>query len=327
MAPVQRPVLALQVARLFFDRRMTRIEIAAHLGISRFRVARLLDGALADGLVRVEYRDLPVEDRDLARRLEDRFGLSLCAVAAEGPTPRAGAVAELAASLVDGLIGPDEMVGIAWGSTLAAVVAAVPPRHDPSIRVVQLAGSSSRLVGGRDAGELTRALADRLGAAHHAIYAPAFVDSAAVREALIRAPEVADAVGRFGDISLAVVGIGAIPGDGVTPASSLLRSGALGAADVRRLVDLGAIGELVVHPFDRDGRFVDASLADRAIAIDVDRLRAVRRVVAVAWGIDKATAIRGALRSGVVRLLVTDAPTARAVLGADDMTPLSSDHG
>ncbi len=318
MAPVQRPVLALQVARLFFDRRMTRIEIAAQLGISRFRVARLLDGALADGLVRVEYRDLPIEDRDVARRLEDRFGLGLCAVAADGPIPTAGAVAELAGSLLDGLIGQDETVGIAWGSTLAAVVAAVPPRHDPAIRVVQLAGSSSRLVGGRDAGELTRALAARLGAAHHAIYAPAVVDSAIVREALVRAPEVADAVGRFDDISLAVVGIGVIPADGVTPASSLIRSGALDAADIRRMVDLGAVGELVVHPFDLDGRFVDAALAARAIAIDIDRLRAIGRVVAVAWGVDKATAIRGALRSGVVDMLVTDARTAAAVLEVDD---------
>jgi DNA-binding transcriptional regulator LsrR (DeoR family) len=326
VAPVQRPVLALQVARLFFDRRMTRIEIAAHLGISRFRVARLLDGALADGLVRVEYRDLPVEDRDLARRLEDRFGLSLCAVAAEGPTAPLGAVAELAGSLLDGLIGPDETVGIAWGSTLAAVVAAVPPRHDPSIRVVQLAGSSSRLVGGRDAGELTRALADRLGAAHHAIYAPAFVDSAGVREALVRAPEVADAVGRFGDISLAIVGIGAVPADGVAPASSLLRSGVLDASDIRRLVGLGAIGELVVHPFDRDGRFVDAGLADRAIAIDIERLRAIRRVVAVASGPAKAAAIRGALASGVVAMLVTDAATARAVLTADDRARATNAH-
>jgi DNA-binding transcriptional regulator LsrR (DeoR family) len=318
VTPVQRPVLALQVARLFFDRGMTRIEIAAQLGISRFRVARLLDGALAEGLVRVEYRDLPMEDRDVARRLEERFGVSLCAVAADGPTTTAEAVAGLAGSLLDGLIGQGETVGIAWGSTLAAVVAAVPPRHDPSIRVVQLAGSSSRLVGGRDAGELTRGLADRLGATHDAIYAPAVVGSAVVREALVRTPEVADAVGRFGDISLAVVGIGAITADEVAPASSLLRSGALDPSDVRRMVDLGAVGELVIHPFDRDGRFVDAGLADRAIAIGIDRLRAIDRVVAVAWGADKAMAIRGALRTGVVDMLVTDVRTAAAVLGTDD---------
>ena len=50
------------------------------------------------------------------------------------------------------------------------------------------------------------------------------------------------------------------------------------------------------------------------MAIDVEALRATPRVVAVAVGPAKATAIRGALRTGVVRLLVTDRATARAVL-------------
>ena len=49
--------LSTQAARLFFDRQLNKVEIAARLGISRFRVARLIDDALADGLVRIEYRD------------------------------------------------------------------------------------------------------------------------------------------------------------------------------------------------------------------------------------------------------------------------------
>ena len=46
--------------------------------------------------------------------------------------------------------------------------------------------------------------------------------------------------------------------------------------------------------------------------------RVVRTVaaVAVAVGADKAAAIRGALRTGIVRVLVTDRATARAVLAA-----------
>ena len=75
------PDLSTQVARLFFDRQLSKVEIASRLGISRFRVARLIDGALADGLVRIEYRDVPAEDRELAGAMEERFGLDLCAVA------------------------------------------------------------------------------------------------------------------------------------------------------------------------------------------------------------------------------------------------------
>ena len=53
------------------------------------------------------------------------------------------------------------------------------------------------------------------------------------------------------------------------------------------------------------------------MAISVDGLRAVPRVVAVAAGAGKGAAIRGALRSGIVRILVTDAAGAAASLEAD----------
>jgi DNA-binding transcriptional regulator LsrR (DeoR family) len=314
------PILAAQVARLFFDRQFSKVEIAARLGISRFRVARIIDGALADGLVRIEFRDIPSDDRELAATIEARFGLDLCAVAAVADDGSAaednGSVrlARLAGAVIDGLIGPGDVIGIAWGSTLAAVVRQIPARIDGGLEVVQLAGSSVRLGRERDAGELARTLADRLGATHHAIYAPAFVESAGLRQALGREPDVADAVARFGALTLAVVGIGAMPSGEGGPASSLLRSGLLDDTEVARLAALGAVGDLVVHPFDAAGRFVAPDLAERAVAIGVADLRRVRRVVAVAAGVGKAAAIRGALATGLVRILVTDAPTASAVL-------------
>lgn len=309
--------LASQVARLFFDRQMTKVEIAAHLGISRFRVARLIDGALADGLVRIEFRDIPAEDRAVATAIEERFRLDLCAVV-DGDADLAAdpltSVARLAGAVIDGLIGSSEVIGIAWGSTMAAVVREIPARSATAIEVVQLAGSSSRLGRERDAGQLARSLADRLGATDHPIYAPAFVASRDMREALARDPDVARAMDRFEALTLAIVGIGAMPDGSIAAASSLLRSGALDDAQVARLVAAGAVGDLVVHPFDTDGRFVATDLTDRAVAISVAELRRVPRVVAVATGAAKSAAIRGALASGVVRMLVTDAATGRAIL-------------
>ncbi len=316
-APADASDLATQVARLYFDRALSKVEIATRLGMSRFRVARLIDGALAGGLVRIEYRDVPAEDVDLARTVEDRFGIDLCAVAAipatDDPVPR---VARLAAAVLDGLIAPGETVGIAWGSTLAAVVREIPMRSEPSIGVVQLAGGSSQIDRELEPGQLSRLLADRLGGAHHALFAPAFVESRSLRHALLRQPDVAGATDRFGAINLAIVGIGAMPIGSAQSSSSLLRSGVLDSETVARLVGLGAVGDLVVHPFDEAGRFVAPDLAERAMAIGVAELRTARRVVAVAAGLEKAAAIRGALRTGIVRILVTDALTAQAVLAS-----------
>jgi DNA-binding transcriptional regulator LsrR (DeoR family) len=309
------PDLSSQVARLFFDRQMSKVEIASHLGISRFRVARLIEGALADGLVRIEYRDVPLEDRALATAMEERFGLDLCAVAdVPDAADPLGPVARLAGAVIDGLIGPAEVIGIAWGSTMAAVVRELPIRTAPEIQVVPLAGSSHRLARDEDAGALTRTLADRLGGTDQPLFAPAFVATPEVRDGLRREPEVARVIDRYADLTLALVGIGAMPvDDGVAP-SSLVRSGVLDPDDLATLAARGAVGDLVVHPFDADGRFVAPVLGARAMGIDVEALRAAPRVVAVAVGPTKAAAIRGALRSGIVDLLVTDRVTARAVL-------------
>ena len=307
--------VATQVARLYYDRQLTKVEIGGRLGLSRFRVARLLDHALAHDLVRIEFRDTPTADRELAAAIEERFGLDLCIVASDGPTDARGRAGRLAGSVVGDLIGQRDVVGIAWGSTLAAFVREVPARHDDSIEVVQLAGSSVRLGRERDPGELARVLADRLGAAHRPLHAPVFVDDPAGRRALLAEPDLAATLAAFDRLTVAVVGIGALGAGGEDGAeSSLVRSGVLDAADVERLRERGAVGDLVVHAFDAAGRFVAPDLADRSIAIGIDQLRHVPRVVAIAAGAAKAEAIRGALETGIVRVLATDASAAAAIL-------------
>jgi DNA-binding transcriptional regulator LsrR (DeoR family) len=300
-----------QVARLFYERQLTKVEIAARLGVSRFRVARLLDRALADGVVRIEFRGAPGQDRVLGAAVAEQFGIRRCVVSASDD---AAAMARLGAEIVDGLLEPGDAIGIAWGSTLARVVRAMPARDDASIDVVQLAGSSASLEAATDPGDLTRVLAERLGATHYRIHAPAFVDSPDLRTALLRLPEVAATVERFERLAIALVGIGAFAADGA-PRSSLIRSGALSATESRRLARLGAVGDLIVHPFTADGTFVGEELAGRAIAIGIDQLRAVPTVLAVAGGAAKVPAIRGALATGVVHVLVTTGATARGLVG------------
>lgn len=300
-----------QVARLFYEQQLTKLEIAARLGISRFRVARLIDRALADGVVRIEFRGAPGQDRTLGAAVVERFGVGRCVVAASDDP---AAVARLAAEVVDGLLEPGESIGIAWGTTLARVVRAMPLRDDPSIDVVQLAGSSPRLGSDADPGDLTRVLAERLGATHHRMHAPAFVDAPELRAALLRLPDVAGVVSRYTDLAIAIVGIGAFGDDAGGASSSLIRSGALSPADARRLVRQGAVGDLLVHPFTAAGRFLAPDLAARALAIGIEDLRRIPTVVAVASGAAKVAAIRGALATGVPGVLVTSASTARELV-------------
>jgi len=310
-------LLAVQVARLFFERQLTKTEIAKRLGISRFRVARVIDQALAEGLVTIQFRDpLPLQAA-LGRAIEERFGLDLCLVLRGKRTGLAQPpmdLVRLAAVTVDDLLGPDEVVGVAWGATVTAVVDAVRPRGPSGLRVVQLAGGSVRAEAAHNPSEVARRLAERLGAAYHPLYAPTVLESAPLRAALVREPDVRAMVELFDAVSFALVGIGAFgarPGKG--DGSALVRSGVLAPAEVARLREAGAVGDLVMHPFAADGRLVPSELQERTIAVSIEQLRRVPRVMAVAGGTAKARAIAGALATGAIKMLVTDEAAAHAI--------------
>jgi DNA-binding transcriptional regulator LsrR (DeoR family) len=138
------------------------------------------------------------------------------------------------------------------------------------------------------------------------------VDDERVAAALLRQRDIRETLAAAAHADLAVVGIGAL----VPSVSSFLRAGHLtqrGITDIRRS---GAVGDVCGHLFSVDGKLVDAELTRRIVTIDVDALRRIPRVIGVAVGAAKVDAIVGALRGGLINVLVTDDATAREVLAA-----------
>ena len=110
----------------------------------------------------------------------------------------------------------------------------------------------------------------------------------------------------FGRLSLAVVGIGA-----VEPSELLARSGnVFSRQEMAMLYEAGAVGEISFRFYDKDGKPVETPLNERVIGISLEDLRRASRVMALAGGESKTQAIAGALRLGVIDVLVTDKFTA-----------------
>ena len=74
-----------------------------------------------------------------------------------------------------------------------------------------------------------------------------------------------------------------------------------------------AAGHLLVQSFAADGALLAARAAERAIAIGTADLRRAR-VMAVAGGAAKAGAVAGALRTGLLDIVVCDVAAARVAL-------------
>src|SRR5262245_45580005 len=295
-------------ARLHFLRGMTKSEIADRLGVSRFKVARMLEQAREEGIVRVEIREPVAVVDELGAALEARFGLALAVVArGEG----AETAARAAARWLPELLGPDDVLGVSWGATLQAVLEVLGPVDGPPRPVVQICGAVAGVEPGAGSSELAWRFAERLGGRLYPLPAPAVTSRPGAREDLLANAAVGPTVAMFDRVTVALVGVGAWTGDG---RSSLLDSGVLAARALAAVRRRGAVGDLIVHVFDAEGRLLDTDLADRAVALPIDALRRVPRVVAVAGGEGKAGAIAGAVRTGLVHVLVTDEANAERIL-------------
>ena len=67
--------MATRVARRYYVDEHSKLQIAAELGISRFKVARLLELARARGIVSITITGPGARDLELADRLRERKGL------------------------------------------------------------------------------------------------------------------------------------------------------------------------------------------------------------------------------------------------------------
>ena len=90
-----------------------------------------------------------------------------------------------------------------------------------------------------------------------------------------------------------------------------------GAGTCRELESGAAVGELLIAPFDVDGRFLADDLRARTIAFDARDLPKIPVRIGVAGGQAKVRPILGALRAGSLTMLVSDVRTAEAVVALD----------
>ena len=107
--------------------------------------------------------------------------------------------------------------------------------------------------------------------------------------------------------TLRFVGIGAIDDD-----ASILSTGLVERDEFEEARGLGAVGELLGHLFSARGDLIGSGVSARALSMSASDI-ARHSTVAIAGGRAKIDAIRGVLASGLLRGVVTDEKTARAL--------------
>jgi DNA-binding transcriptional regulator LsrR (DeoR family) len=172
---------------------------------------------------------------------------------------------------------------------------------------VPVLGSVGQLPIDMHANQIVAGLAQTLGGRSRFLHTPAIVDSVQLRAALLASKSIRASLELAKKAKIAVVGIGA-PLD---PLYTLNDSGYMTEEELSKLEQAGAACEIGPCVYlNAASNLCELDLHDRIIGLSYEDLKEIPSVLAVAGGAVKHQAIRIALQSGLIHVLITDEETA-----------------
>jgi DNA-binding transcriptional regulator LsrR (DeoR family) len=309
--------LLYRIAQAYYVDGLTQKQIANRFGLSRPKVSRLLQKGRDNGVISIKLLPPPNGMAELEHGLEQKFGLlEVVVVPVSDPTHHPTVVRELGPAAAECLlrcISGDEVIATAWGTSILAMANALPYRSWPHVTVVQLLGGLGPADTLEHSAELTQHLARKLGAKLRLLPAPGIVATREMATALEADAQIAAVLKLAEEADVALVGLGVPVDDSIVLRTATI----LTPADLERLQELGAVGDIALRYMDQDGNTIDLEINDRIIGLTIEQIRQIPRVIGIAGGIAKHRMIRAALQGDILDVLITDLSTARALLGSE----------
>jgi len=302
--------LTIRIAWYYYVNNMTQQQIADRFGLTRVRVNKVLANSRETGVVQIRINSKLASCIELEHGLQELFGLSRVTVVPTPEDPKmifrvlgVAVAPTIHDQLFDGCT-----VAVGWGRTLRQAVLETQSRALQGMTVVSLLGglhygSANNTV------EIASSFAGLFGGSHYYLAAPVYAPSALYRDMILAEASVQDVLGKAKNADLALVTVGDL-----TERSLMFELGMVSAEDARTLKATGAVGDLLGRWLDRDGVEVNHPLNRRAISLELEDLKRIKKVVLVSGGPYKADIIRAVLLRNFVHELVIDEVTAQQLL-------------
>ncbi|MGD9862536.1 MAG: sugar-binding transcriptional regulator [Pseudodonghicola sp.] len=303
----ERAMLMLRAVEMYFLEEASRSEIGDRLGISRFKVARLLKEARELGMVNISIARPDGLDPHRSDLLRARWNLPRSIVVPTAPDDSIPQLlAEAAASYLDEHVTADDVLGLSSGRTTSRIARLI--KSLPHCTIVQIAGVASATSLWENPTETIRRMTQLTAGPSYPIFAPIVLSTGAAAEALRNEPGIAEACARFDDLTRVVITCApwvageSMIHDSVTPADQALVAACAPA------------GEVLANVLDAEGRETAESFTERALAISIPQLKKISDVILVAGGQRRHDAILACMRAGIVDTLITDSLTAQFLI-------------
>jgi DNA-binding transcriptional regulator LsrR (DeoR family) len=306
--------LATRAAWLYYVAGNTQNEIAEKLQVSRPVAQRLVAFAVEKNLIRVRVDHRLADCLSLAEQLSRRYGLTMCEVVpVDGDSAdeidRKLAVA--GAQVMERYLTEERpmVVAVSSGRTLKAVVDQVGQLDRPQHRLVSMVGAIAQ-DGSSNRYDVAMHLSEKTGGKHFLLPAPLMADNESERAQWCnhRLYRIVESLSKEADV--AFVGIG-----NIGPNCPLHEDGFITSAEVKELMQKGAVAEMLGLPMDSAGASVNSPTGRRVTSLHLDS-PPKRPTIGFAGGERKRASVIAALKGGWLSGLVTDELCARAALAA-----------
>lgn len=296
----------LDVSWWYYVDGLTQDQIAERLGVSRASVARMIEKSRLAGIVQFRIAPKFLANYESAHAIKTHFGLRDIVVvpdlAGEGQSivddnVRLGT---LGANVLLSELRNGGTLALGWGQAVSTVMSILDDEELEGIDIVSLTGGVNAYT---NAIRQVRSRG-RNSAQSDFIPAPLYVSNPELATALRAEDAVKFALENASLADVALTGIG-----GISLKSSLWITGTATAQDLDEVRESGAVGDILAVFYDADGETVPLTRDACRIGIDIESLKAIPTVVAVAAGEAKHAAILGAIRGGYIDVLVTDRKT------------------
>lgn len=294
--------LMAKIAWYYYIDNLTQQQIADHLGIPRLRVIKLLEKARQYGIVQFKISENNAHT-SMENAIAKQFGLKdvFIVPSAAGIENRNDALAQAAAIYISNRISDNAYINIGYGDTTCRILNHLANNSGLRISVVSLTGGVNYY--------LPNTFSSVFNARLYLTPAPFVMSNKEMVEAICSEPAVREIAEMVPLSAMTIVGIG-----GIDDNATVVRTGIMSPKDLRYLAMQGAVGDVLCHFLDINGKPVESPIDDRLISTPLETLAAQNNVIGVAGGESKVNAIIGALNGNFLDILITDRDTAELII-------------
>lgn len=298
-----------RIAYYYYKLGMTQSQIGNKMQMSRQRVNRLLKKALEENIVQINIVDFDKYNLELETKLEEKFNLKqIIVVSSIDEASIISNIALAGAEYLEEILTKNALIGVTLGKALSEVAKKLKINQSLNASTVQMIGGANIVYTDLKPDDITTTIARKLGGKSHILYAPAIVENEKTKDAMMSDYSFKLTFENMDRCNIIIAGIGEIKD------KTSYYENKFDKEYKEHLLGLGAVGDIGLRWFDKEGNIVKHDYDNRTIGYNILKKKTDALVIGIAGGREKHEAILGALNGGFLDVLITDNKTAEYLI-------------